>query len=55
MTRTNYRIYDNAYPHLLTCTVVGWAGHCRPEGPTYDSPGQAQRRPGVRPLEISKP
>ena len=24
MTRSRYRIYDNAYPHFLTCTVVGW-------------------------------
>ena len=24
MTRTRYRVYDNAYPHFLTCTVVGW-------------------------------
>ena len=21
---SRYRIYDNAYPHFLTCTVVGW-------------------------------
>lgn len=25
MTRTRYKIYDNAQPHFLTCTVVGWA------------------------------
>jgi putative transposase len=24
MTRSRYRIYDNAYPHFLTCTIVGW-------------------------------
>jgi REP element-mobilizing transposase RayT len=24
MSRTRYKIYDNAYPHFLTCTVVGW-------------------------------
>jgi putative transposase len=24
MTRTRYRAYDDAYPHFLTCTVVGW-------------------------------
>jgi putative transposase len=24
MSRSRYRIYDNAYPHFLTCTVVGW-------------------------------
>lgn len=25
MSRTRYKIYDNAYPHFLTCTTVGWA------------------------------
>jgi putative transposase len=24
MSRSRYRIYDDAYPHFLTCTVVGW-------------------------------
>ena len=24
MTRSRYRIYDDGYPHFLTCTVVGW-------------------------------
>jgi REP element-mobilizing transposase RayT len=24
MSRTRYRVYENAYPHFLTCTVVGW-------------------------------
>jgi REP element-mobilizing transposase RayT len=24
MSRTRYKIYDNAYPHFLTCTVVDW-------------------------------
>jgi len=24
MTRSRYRIYGNAYPHFLTCTIVGW-------------------------------
>ena len=24
MTRTRYRIFDNHYPHFLTCTIVGW-------------------------------
>ena len=24
MSRTRYRIYESAYPHFLTCTVVGW-------------------------------
>jgi REP element-mobilizing transposase RayT len=24
MTRTRYKIYDNAYPYFLTCTVVDW-------------------------------
>ncbi|MBU4270762.1 MAG: transposase [Planctomycetes bacterium] len=24
MTRTRYKIHDTAYPHFLTCTVVGW-------------------------------
>jgi REP element-mobilizing transposase RayT len=24
MSRTRYKIYDNAYPHFLTCTVVEW-------------------------------
>jgi REP-associated tyrosine transposase len=24
MSRTHYKVYDNAYPHFLTCTVVDW-------------------------------
>jgi REP element-mobilizing transposase RayT len=24
MARTRYRIFDDAYPHFLTCTIVGW-------------------------------
>jgi REP element-mobilizing transposase RayT len=24
MTRSRYRIYDNACPHFMTCTIVGW-------------------------------
>ncbi len=24
MSRTRYKIYDNAYPHFITCTIVGW-------------------------------
>ena len=24
MSRSRYRIYDDAYPHFLTCSVVGW-------------------------------
>jgi REP element-mobilizing transposase RayT len=24
MTATRYKIYDNDYPHFLTCSVVGW-------------------------------
>jgi REP element-mobilizing transposase RayT len=24
MTRSRYKIFDNAFPHFLTCTVVGW-------------------------------
>jgi REP element-mobilizing transposase RayT len=24
MSRTRYKIYDNAYPHFLTCTIVDW-------------------------------
>jgi len=24
MTRNSYRIYDNAYPHFMTRTIVGW-------------------------------
>lgn len=24
MSRTRYRIFDDAYPHFLTCTIVGW-------------------------------
>jgi putative transposase len=24
MTRDTYRIYDDAYPHFMTCTIVGW-------------------------------
>jgi len=24
MTRSRYRIFDNGYPHFLTCTIVGW-------------------------------
>jgi REP element-mobilizing transposase RayT len=32
MTRSRYRIYDNAYPHFMTCTIVGWLSvFTRPE------------------------
>ena len=24
MSRTRYKIHDNAYPHFFTCTVVEW-------------------------------
>jgi putative transposase len=24
MPRTRYKIYDNAYPHFLTCSIVDW-------------------------------
>ena len=24
MSRTRYKVHDNAYPHFLTCTVVEW-------------------------------
>jgi REP element-mobilizing transposase RayT len=24
MSRTRYRVYDDRYPHFMTCTVVGW-------------------------------
>ncbi|HVL11887.1 MAG TPA: hypothetical protein VM529_04950 [Gemmata sp.] len=24
MSRSRYRIFDNGYPHFLTCSVVGW-------------------------------
>ena len=24
MSRSRYKVYDNAYPHFLTCTVVEW-------------------------------
>ncbi len=24
MTRSRYRVFDTAYPHFLTCTVVAW-------------------------------
>ena len=24
MTATRYKIHDNAYPHFLTCSIVGW-------------------------------
>jgi putative transposase len=24
MSRTRYKVFDNAYPHFLTCTVVEW-------------------------------
>jgi len=24
MSRSRYKIYDNAYPHFLTCTIVDW-------------------------------
>jgi REP element-mobilizing transposase RayT len=30
--RTRYKIHDDAYPHFLTCTIVGWAPvFARPE------------------------
>ncbi len=32
MTRSRYRIFDDAYPYFLTCTIVGWqAVFTRPE------------------------
>jgi putative transposase len=32
VTRSRYRIFDDAYPHFLTCTIVGWqAVFTRPE------------------------
>jgi putative transposase len=32
MTRTRYRIYDDEFPHFMTCTIVGWlALFTRPE------------------------
>jgi putative transposase len=32
VTRTRYRIFDDAYPYFLTCTIVGWqAVFTRPE------------------------
>lgn len=24
MSRTRYKVYDNAYPHFFTCTIVEW-------------------------------
>jgi len=24
MTRTRYRIFEDGYPHFMTCTIVGW-------------------------------
>jgi REP element-mobilizing transposase RayT len=24
MSRTRYKVYDDAYPHFLTCTIVDW-------------------------------
>jgi REP element-mobilizing transposase RayT len=24
MTRSRYRIFDDGYPHFITCTIVGW-------------------------------
>jgi hypothetical protein len=24
MKRTRYRVYNNAYPHFFTCTIVDW-------------------------------
>jgi REP element-mobilizing transposase RayT len=24
MSRTRYKIFENEYPHFLTCTIVGW-------------------------------
>jgi len=24
MSRTRYKIHDNAYPHFVTCTIVEW-------------------------------
>ncbi len=32
MTRTRYRIFEDGYPHFMTCTIVGWlAVFTRPE------------------------
>jgi putative transposase len=24
MSRTRYKIYEDAFPHFMTCTIVGW-------------------------------
>ncbi len=35
MSRSRYKIYDNAYPHFLTCTIVDWL-------PVFTRPNIAQ-------------
>lgn len=35
MSRTRYKIYDNSYPHFVTCTVVDWL-------PVFTRPEAAQ-------------
>jgi REP element-mobilizing transposase RayT len=35
MSRTRYKIYDNSYPHFITCTVVEWL-------PVFTRKGSAQ-------------
>jgi REP element-mobilizing transposase RayT len=35
MTRTRYKVYENAHPYFLTCTIVGWL-------PIFSHPNTAQ-------------
>ena len=51
MTRSRYRIFDDAYPHFLTCTIVGWqAVFTRPEAVqiVFDSWSFLQKEKGFR-------
>jgi hypothetical protein len=55
MSRTRYRIYDNAYPPFMTCTIVGWLlVFSRPEAVQilFDSWGYLARKKGFR---LTKP
>jgi REP element-mobilizing transposase RayT len=51
VTRSRYRIFDDAYPYFLTCTIVGWqAVFTRPEAVqiVFDSWNFLKKEKGFR-------
>jgi REP element-mobilizing transposase RayT len=51
MTRTRYRMYENEFPHFLTCTIVGWLPvFTRPDAVQigFDSWGFLRKEKGFR-------